>query len=274
MVFEHRNYLALFGPVLSLVLGTLYACENLKCSAKSISVLAFIVILILAGQTMLRTLSWSSIESFAANHLINHPGSVRTHILLADIAFKNGNREVALSELEQVSRINPADISHHVLRVLAWCKDGVTKQQMDDAVNATASISYRKSARSVLYAIRKIENNYATGICPAVSSKDLLRLTSALISNDVIRNLSLKYHLHARALVSNNMLDDARSYYLKAWRVGPLNTHPVFELVELLNERQLYKDACEIVAEFDKYQVKYNNNDATEIARLKNACHE
>jgi len=248
MLFEHRNYLALYGPILSLVILAELACRKFQWK-KIYIILASTLILLLAGQTLSRAISWNSLESFAATHLINHPGSYRTHILLADIAFRNGNRELALSELESASRIKPSDTSHHVLRVLAWCREGVTERQMSDAVSAAAIIDDGKSARKILYAVRKIESNIATEKCPGVSSTDLLRLTNAMISNETIRNLPLKYHLHARALLSNGRFDEAREFYLEAWRINPENTHPIFELIQQLNEQGLGSDACIILGE-------------------------
>lgn len=272
MVFEHRNYLALFGPVLSIVIGFNLLADRTHLSGTITKIIAFSILVIFSLQTFYRTISWSSEENFAATQLINHPESERTHNLLAQIAFKQGKRELALSELEQVSRINPADTSYHVLRVLAWCRDSVSEKQIEDAIKTTATIQHRKSARSVLYAVRNIEYLHSNGQCPAVSRENLLRLTTSMVNNPVIRNEALKYHIHARALAANNQLNEAKTFYLKAWRLKQQNLQPVFELIQLLRDNMRVEESCKVIEELLRSPISYDNNNTIKIDSLSASC--
>ncbi len=272
MVYEHRNYLALFGPLLSIVAGFVLLADKLNLSSAIIRIIVLSILFIFSLQTFYRALSWSSKEIFAATHLINHPDSERTHNLMAQIAFKKGHKERALSELEQVSRINPEDTSYHVLRVLAWCKEGVTSGQIEQAIKATATIRHRKAARSVLYAIRSLENLYANGRCPAIAQKDLLQLTSAMIENPVIRNEALKYHIHARALAGSQQLREAKEFYLKAWRLKPENLQPALELVQLLRENQRNGESCTVLEELMYSSASKEKTNSDQINLLYSDC--
>ncbi|MFW2438904.1 MAG: hypothetical protein ACN4GR_05975 [Arenicellales bacterium] len=274
MVYEHRNYLALFGPVLSIVAGFMLFVDRVHLSRTITGIIYFSILLVFSLQTFYRTISWSSEENFAATHLINHPESERTHNLLAQIAFKQGKRELALSELEQVSRINPEDTSYHVLYVLAWCQDTVSKKQIEDAIKAAETIQHRKSARSVLYAVRKIEYLHANDQCQAVSSENLLRLTTSMIINPIIRNEALKYHLHARALAANNQLNEAKTFYLKSWQAKQQNLHPVFELIQLLRENMRLDESCKVIEELLRSPISYDNGNTAKIDSLYASCQE
>ena len=272
MVYEHRNYLALFGPVLSIIVSFNLFAARLHLSPTITRIIFFSILIMFSLQTFYRTLSWSSEENFSATHLINHPESERTHILLAQIAFKQGKQELALSELEQVSRINPEDTSHHVLRVQTRCKDTVSAKQIEDAVKATATIQHIKSAHSVLYAIRNIEYLHANRQCQTVSGENLLRLTTSMVNNPVIRNEALKYHIHARALATNNQLNEATIFYLKSWRAKQHNLHPVFELIQLLRENKRLEESCKVIEELLHSSISYDNDNTTKIDSLFASC--
>jgi len=244
MVFEHRNYLAIYGPLLGLVLVAQALNRRLALRLRATGLVIVAIALALTGLTFLRVQQWSSVERFAAAHLVNHPGSWRTHHQLALLAFMQGDRERAMDEMEKVNAIVPGDTSHHVVRILAWCPDRISRAEIDAAVDATRTIQRGHPARTILYAIRDIENRHANGNCPAITDADLLLLTGAMVENRHIKNRPLKFHLHARALAANGRIDAAQGFYRRSWEARPANLQPAVELVQLLRDNGRAAEAC------------------------------
>jgi hypothetical protein len=114
MVFEHRNYLALFGPALALAFAL---CGRTRWPPLAAGV-AVLVLAVLAVQTHGRAQSWSSYERWLTHEAAQRPGSLRAHTDLVLFLANRARGEEALAEVAAMARNHP-DSAHPTLVGLA-----------------------------------------------------------------------------------------------------------------------------------------------------------
>lgn len=113
LVFEHRNYPALFGVVLAV--ADLLQLVSQRTGARSIGLIATILILNLGFLTGLRALTWSSPFQLASALVDANPGSSRAALDLARRyrAMSQGNEDsplysLSIKELERATQLSGA----------------------------------------------------------------------------------------------------------------------------------------------------------------------
>lgn len=103
LAYEHRNYLALFGPALAISAGL----HRLLDRAARQRVRAFgLLVLILATLTFSRSVQWSDTQRFFAGEFRNHPDSPRA--LLSEVARHHALGAPAEWYVAQVPRLRAA----------------------------------------------------------------------------------------------------------------------------------------------------------------------
>lgn len=84
LVFEHRNYLPLYGLVLGIV-GAIGCSRSAQQHARPYALLIALVIVIFSGLTALRAAEWASPPEFAQNEVRHHPDSPRAQYELGSV---------------------------------------------------------------------------------------------------------------------------------------------------------------------------------------------
>jgi len=116
LAFEHRNYLALFGPVL----GAAFLATRLPLRAAV--PLAAAAALALGAMTWQRAQDWRSYATWAASEAANHPGSLRagTELMLSHV---RANRlPEAAAERERIAAALPDHAQPVMLKLAFACR--------------------------------------------------------------------------------------------------------------------------------------------------------
>ena len=79
LVHEHRNYLPIYGLLLTLFYYLLYPLRHLQ-SLKARQILAMFFILVLAGLTFMRATQWGNPFLMKEMAAVNHPNSIRANV--------------------------------------------------------------------------------------------------------------------------------------------------------------------------------------------------
>lgn len=194
LMFEHRNYIAVFGVCLALAVMAWQVRGSLS---KVIPALLCIYILMMWGALYATTNIWGNSIEAAENWVKHHPSSPRAIMHLSHVYQSElGNPSYSVYVLDQASPkcINCLDID--VQAMLFQCGSGDTEQirsRFDQillgAHTARASIALMDS----FYPLQELLEN---GGCPPLSLQDAYQLTERLIGNQNYGNW--QYHVHLR----------------------------------------------------------------------------
>ncbi|HEV2111756.1 MAG TPA: hypothetical protein VGT99_10420 [Gammaproteobacteria bacterium] len=111
LVFEHRNYLPLYGLIMGVVAAI--GCSRVSQQhARPFVLLTVMVIVIYSGLTSLRAMEWASPPEFAQNEARHHPQSPRAQSELGSVliaAAMNGVPQVADDAAAAMTRARALD---------------------------------------------------------------------------------------------------------------------------------------------------------------------
>jgi hypothetical protein len=114
LVFEHRNYLPAFGPLLGLAAIPTVNASLLPVRRGLLHALFGIAVLAFAGMTFLRAQDWSSEERLIIRELEQHPNSPRANFRFAQLLMslpvpelKTEAEEVARIHLQRINELDP-----------------------------------------------------------------------------------------------------------------------------------------------------------------------
>ncbi len=162
LVFEHRNYLPAFGPILACVAGIYALCEKrgLGRLAKTLGIAVFTI---LALTTAMRALDWQTELDFGRSEARHHPGSPRalTELQWAYMRYVivSGDTQLipaAVQAAEQAKTLEPGSINQDVGLAFMYAKLGqlpdahVRLRSAADRVGEAAPTSSLQSALQAL----------------------------------------------------------------------------------------------------------------------------
>jgi protein O-mannosyl-transferase len=118
--FEHRNYLALFGPAM-LIAGTIMVTGKKKVSSRIATLAAVLAIALLGGMTFLRSSTWSNEMDFVSSELLHHPDSSRVQMEAARLESMGGGNEAAYRRIVSTMDAHPDDYAPMLYSVQLGC---------------------------------------------------------------------------------------------------------------------------------------------------------
>ncbi|QBB69587.1 hypothetical protein ELE36_03880 [Pseudolysobacter antarcticus] len=105
LAFEHRNYLALFGPMLAI--GYYVARFLLDAPMKVARLGLAVPFLGLAAATLVRAHQWSTPDDFINHEAENHPFSPRAQNEMINIDVRAGNVDKVIAGVRKVQQLKP-----------------------------------------------------------------------------------------------------------------------------------------------------------------------
>jgi protein O-mannosyl-transferase len=118
--FEHRNYLALFGPAM-LIAGTIMVAGKNMVSPRIAALTAILAIALLGGMTFLRSSTWSNEMDFVSNELLHHPDSARVQMEAARLESTAGGNEAAYRRILATMDAHPDDYAPMLYAMQLGC---------------------------------------------------------------------------------------------------------------------------------------------------------
>lgn len=116
IAFEHRNYLASMGLIISLI--SMFPYFNIKKLQSILVYLYSIYLLFFISQTYLRSTRWSSEEFFFTTQVINHPESFRANHYIAVLLGSLKKIELANNFYTKANRLNNLQIASDSMMIL------------------------------------------------------------------------------------------------------------------------------------------------------------
>ncbi|MBK1632331.1 hypothetical protein CKO31_16620 [Thiohalocapsa halophila] len=185
LVFEHRNYLALFGPVLAAVA----VVSRLSAHAprrRLIIVFSAALVLLLTLNTASRAYTWGDIDRLAAHEYSRHPESPRATNLLLTRALSLGRFDAARPLMSALQERAPTVVWPLLVELHVRCNQQEPPLSLLEKVHAKIDAAVVRPADVEL--LRRLWKEVGVGRCPAVTSNDLLSLVAHLAQNDRVHN--------------------------------------------------------------------------------------
>ena len=244
-VYEHRNYLPSFGPLLALAYYLLHPALTATLPARRFAAAGLLALF--AAVTFLRSEEWSSTERFFEAEARHHPDSVRARLALAHYFRATGNLGRALSELDRTARLDPAEASLPVVRLFFLCGSGrPTSGILARAEETVRTARYRGYLHPTLTAL---VGEIRAGRCPEVPPVGVFRITSLVLDNQRLQDqipVADLYFLRSHLLIAGGRLADALVEAEEAIRRQPDWIEPLLlkaDLALALGDRQRVGEA-------------------------------
>ena len=269
LVFEHRNYLALYGPMLAvsyyLLQPSLLLAGKVRLGIASVLVILFAVI------TSVLVDTWSSYEKFAHITVLNHPNSVRLQLDMAHIASQKGDHQQAFAYLSKLVQSNPHDPGMAVLKTSLICS--IRPVRIEDIQQAAAVIRKASAPGQASSMLSQLGPTLRQRKCPSYQYEWFIELVDSALANPRIAQGASRYFLlmeRARVLRDLGQNNEALQTYELAHSANVKELRPLFEMgYMLLNENQL-EAAVEMVKrlrEADAKTIRYQGHEIDEFAK-------
>ncbi len=178
LYFEHRNYLALLGPIILL-------CSLLPMLSKKLrALLPILVVLFVAVEGFLTwqsAIPWGDEDWLMQVALLEHPNSLRAQQYAANQYIIHGNYSQALSVQETLAEKYPQYTSTRLSILNLRCILNIlTVEEVDEARSFLLHADYDTQ---IIGFLRPLINNAVSGSCASLNLVDVHTLVDALLSN-------------------------------------------------------------------------------------------
>lgn len=193
LYFEHRNYLAMLGPLLALCAWLVNARGDLKRPLRGL-LLAWIGLTAAIGHHVART--WGDAEQLATAWEAERPKSVRAVQLLASHYVQQGEygyaRNVLLNGMDRIPQARELAFQHALLQ----CMDGrAGNSTFEDLIDTAADAHWARVVPDVVMALRAHIGSAHCG--EALTPARYRRLVESLLANPhYAGRLDAVAHLH------------------------------------------------------------------------------
>lgn len=193
LYFEHRNYLAILGP-----LGALVAAAWATGTTTLPRLLSLLAIPLSAALLWSVTSLWGNPTLAAERWHQAHPRSGRAAAFNAQQYLLNHDLDSAARIFRDAAAANPraSDIALNAIHMECFNADATRMQTLYADISARSATFY--SSLAAPESIHKIASLIEEGACPNLNRHQLVRLIEALLANDAMRNNGLiRHHLHS-----------------------------------------------------------------------------
>lgn len=216
MAFEHRNHVALLGPIIAV---TFYLHRILnRLNAREQLGIAIVPIIFLFGQTLQRSHQWSRDEFFIKNEIVNHPNSLRALSHAASYAANNGNIQTAADYIQRAQALAPEVFWYHAVSINLTCAGASTPVDWDHLAQLAQRKPNQLGIDSIMeFIVDLIVNKRCDKVAPAQIDRLLIALllaTESLQKKEVAERLNilryrLSLHSGADKATAENFLNNA-----------------------------------------------------------------
>ncbi|MEJ1296689.1 MAG: hypothetical protein RPU34_10815 [Candidatus Sedimenticola sp. (ex Thyasira tokunagai)] len=221
MVFEHRNYLAIWGvflPVAWYLHRFIYKHRSIV-----LAILPITYILLFGSMTVLRVYEFKDKVTFHSKSLENHPDSPRALASMGEVHYKLGDLEKGRELIRRAATLAPHELGIRFSEIVTYCGSSeIPESLLDDLSLDLKNAPFLTSATNVmaLNLLTKILTKKCTGVTP----EQFYLLTSAALSNTLFNrtvkgNFSI-YYAHAQVLFDLGRYEEAEFFLKKIYHEG------------------------------------------------------
>jgi hypothetical protein len=228
LYFEHRNYLPMMGPLISLswygnhVLQR-YGSDFLK---KLVMMIVGTALLFMSWLSWQQAMLWSDNENLLAHWAQQKPESLRAQIAYADFIAPRGMPEEAMARLQFVNQAHPKEVT---ILLHMWnheCAYGLEAPYNLEQIAARDDLEYFHN--DINYYLRKLIQDLIAGRCRFPEPQSMILLFDSLESLIYLDTSRAGYHfLYSDLYVHYRQLDSALIQLTKAFELSGLPEIPI-----------------------------------------------
>jgi hypothetical protein len=228
LVFEHRNYLALFGPVLVLVVGLKAIYERAETRRVLVAGIASLLAL-LALNTTSRAFTWSDADTFAAAEYRGNDRSPRAISVLFLRALEHQDKLAMAHYLRSLQQLVPEQTWPWLSELLLYCNSGQDASALTARIQDLAAMTLVRPADIVR--VQQLSRSVLEDqSCPEVSPASLRAIVAAFADNPRVHQVHTRIgamQLYARILGAQKDFDAASRVLREAITLS-LDVSPVW----------------------------------------------
>lgn len=253
LYFEHRNYLAIIGPLYAVVYGAWYLL--LKKQARS-AYIVFAIYTILTATVLLQTTSLNGQRDVAAElWAIEHPNSLRATQHLAQFMIVSNDPQTALRVLDGGGQNinNSAELQIQAFQLA--CEMNLSQKNLEERLKRLLhDLPLDAKGYSTTGTLQTLQLLSQNDICPeALNTQILIQIGNAVLKNPRItshsKELSNIYVLMGLLYADQRKLDLTISHLVMALKIRPrLQTHQL--AVAFLNSAGRPDIAADLLNEY------------------------
>jgi protein O-mannosyl-transferase len=268
LVHEHRNYLPLYGILLSLVHYTFVPHPRLAQSQMLRYGLGVVFACLLGNATFTRALDWKDEWTFYNRTVINHPDSPRARNQLAIILHDNRHDALAEEEFRIAEKLAPHD-SQTTLRLAQHLYLSNHKIPEDTLIELEFRLHRYPYSLLTLWTFEPLLTTTADN--PALNLR-LIGMYERLIQrSDIViadGHKELAYRTLAFAYREQHRYTTAIDYFYKAAALTPQATY-YLNIAEIELKRGNTTRANAIAADIAKDQAQLNDEERHRLTRIQ-----
>ena len=262
---EHRNYLAVFGPVVALMYLSFLAVN--ASGRKHIWGLPILFLVLFSANTSLRAWHWSDLASLHDYESRNHPESARAQASLGSMFAKAGQLDEAKEAFLRASKLRSHEVADliNVRIILAWQRHSPPEELGNEILRrARYGLITPLTAQVLNYAV-----NCSALDCGAVQN-DLLVWLPIYISRSGKNSRSGAHfnYLYAQVLLNAGKTDEAILALNKAITSYSSYLHPYFLLAAIYMKIGDTERAEKVVQDLDSANQNNTHPRDKEIRKL------
>ncbi len=173
IIFEHRNYLALYGFVLIIA----YFISEFK--NKAAIFISILVMGLYATLTFVRADAWKSPETMVHGMVVKHPESVRANLDYGNVLLTKNRLDEGREYIDKVRRLQPENAGVYIHLLLIDCHQNTIRETTDEYFQKANNLLFEKPIvpyhlATIEYLAKRVSNNGCPNILDYKKTKQLL----------------------------------------------------------------------------------------------------
>jgi len=227
---EHRNYLAMLGPLL-VVVGLIDSLIS-RSGKRSLLAIPIVLLITYGGVSLLRASQWSSPDSFYRSEAAHHPDSPRSQAGLGTLLSRQGDYVGSIAAFRHAARLEPGEAGYLInIHILAsWMGESVSDKEKILLLGLLRS--------GHITPLTKITLEYTAG-CTSSSCRSLRKPLESWIRVLIKRlerhrkSVSFYQYLLGRTLDAQGRTNEAIAAFIQSHNNDTDYLHPLFSIVAI-----------------------------------------
>jgi len=232
LYFEHRNSMAMIGPLLAIVwyLNVFLEGEFLDGVKKAVKMGVGAMLLFMTALIWQNSVLWGNAGDLHAYWAYEKPESSRAQIVYADFLVVNGNPEAALERLQQAQALHPNEITIMLHTWNTACTNNLVPPVSLAEIAARDGLEFKHN--DINFHLKALIENYFSGACEVPPVAVLLQLFESVGDIAMSPNRRAGYHfLYSDLYVYLRQLNQALVQLSNAYRLHPVPDIPIRQAI-------------------------------------------